>query len=243
MLRITVLSLFIFPWFFLAAMSFPGVSSAQDLSCAKCHPDIGKGQKYRHPAINLGCSSCHLPKVGRQHPKEKESMQLTYDIPTLCFHCHKEKKFTGKYIHLPTERAMCMMCHDPHQSDIEDLLRSEPQELCYRCHAREKFTKPYIHKVALGGCGIRCHNHHASDYPHLLSSEIGDLCIGCHKIQESGTHIVSLPGGKVHPVFWKKDPGKRKRAMTCSSCHNPHGSKYRKLFIYKPICKRCHKIY
>ena len=242
MFRKTILLLTIFI-FLSAGLPVSEDIFAQNKSCPECHADIEKGHKYKHPAINLGCSSCHMPRDGRNHPKDKESMKLRFDIPQLCFQCHKEKKFTGKYVHLPTERAMCMMCHDPHHSDVEDLLRNEPQELCYRCHAKEKFTKKYVHKVALGGCGLRCHNHHASDYPHLLSSDIGDLCIGCHRIQESGSHIVSLPRGKVHPIFWQKDPGKRKREMTCSSCHNPHCSDYHKLFVYRPICKRCHKTY
>jgi len=239
----TVLFSLIFLCFFSPGIFFPGASSAQTQSCSKCHSDIGKGHKYIHPAVNLGCSSCHMPRDGKNHPKDKESMKLRDDMPQICFQCHKEKKFTGKYVHLPTERAMCMMCHDPHHSDIEDLLRNEPQELCYRCHAKEKFTKKYVHKVAFGGCGLRCHSHHASDYPHLLSSEIDALCIGCHRTQASGSHIVSLPRGKVHPVFWKKDPRKRKQEMTCTSCHNPHCSSYRKLFTYKHICNRCHKAY
>jgi|WetSurSiteA1Bulk_404760.scaffolds.fasta_scaffold00668_10 predicted CXXCH cytochrome family protein len=219
------------------------VSSAHTKSCAGCHADIGKGHKYIHPAVNLGCESCHMNKDGMQHPKQRGSILLRTDIPKLCFQCHKESKFTGKYVHLPIEKGMCLMCHDPHQSDIQELLRNEPQELCYRCHAKEKFTKKYVHKVAQGGCGIRCHSHHASDYPKLLESGISDMCIGCHKIQQSGNHIVSLPRGKVHPVFWEKDPGNRKKEMTCASCHNPHCSDYHKLFTYKRICNRCHKAY
>ncbi len=213
-------------------------------SCTECHSDIGKGHTYTHPALNLGCESCHLISDGKKHPEEKNSIKLKSDIPELCIQCHKESKFQGKYVHLPIEKGMCLMCHEPHQTNFKKLLLWEkPQEVCYRCHAKEKFENKYVHKVAQGGCGIRCHSHHTSEYPKLLSSKINDMCAGCHNYQQSGLHIVSLPKGKVHPVFMKKDPKNPKNEMTCISCHNPHSSKYQKLFTYKNICKRCHIFY
>jgi predicted CXXCH cytochrome family protein len=220
-----------------------GMSYAHTKSCTGCHSDIGKGHKHIHPAMNLGCESCHVPSNGKQHPTEKESIRLTNDLPKLCFQCHKESKFTGKDVHSPVAQGMCDTCHDPHQSDHPILLKDEQKECCYRCHAREQYTKQFVHMVAQGGCGTRCHNPHASEYPHLLSSEISDMCLGCHREQQSGTHIVALPGGKIHPVFWEKDPKNRRKEMTCASCHNPHCSEYRKLFTYKRICRRCHKAY
>jgi len=220
-----------------------GAFSEQTKSCGECHSDIGKGNKYIHPAINLGCESCHMNRDGMQHPKQKESMKLKTDLPKLCFQCHKESKFTGKDVHSPVLKGMCDTCHDPHQSNYPELLKNEQKECCYRCHAKEQYTRQYMHKVAQGGCGARCHNPHASEYPRLLASDISDMCLGCHREQQSGTHIVALPGGKIHPISWKRDPRNRKKEMTCTSCHNPHCSEFRKLFTEKKICKRCHKSY
>jgi predicted CXXCH cytochrome family protein len=31
--------------------------------------------------------------------------------------------------------------------------------------------------------------------------------------------------------------------ITCTTCHNPHSSEYRKLFPKPRICKMCHKYY
>lgn len=225
-------------------ISFIWVSSAHSNLCIGCHPDIGKGHNYIHSAVNIGCQTCHTIIPGKEHPEGKNSIKLKTDLPELCFQCHKKSKFTKKYVHMPIDKGMCILCHNPHQSDNENLLLfNEPQEVCYRCHAKEKFNKKYTHKVAEGGCGIRCHSHHSSDYPSLLSSNINDMCSGCHIEQNSGKHIVSLPRGKVHPIYLKKDPGKKTKEMTCISCHNPHGSKYRKLFTYKNICNRCHRFF
>jgi predicted CXXCH cytochrome family protein len=191
--------------------------------------------------VNLGCEECHLLVEEKVHQKNGGSIRLWKDMPALCFKCHKESAFTGQDIHPPVAKGMCDTCHDPHHSDHRELLKDEPRELCFKCHAKEKYTRKYVHKVALGGCGARCHNPHSSDYPRLLSMQVGETCIGCHRMQQSGTHIVALPGGRTHPISGVADPKNRKKEMNCVSCHNPHSSNYEKLFTTKRKCVRCHK--
>lgn len=217
--------------------------SAQNKSCLKCHLGIKKVNKYIHPAVKIGCESCHMRIAGKEHPNERDSIILKTDIPDLCWDCHKKKDFNGNYIHKPMEDGTCTNCHYVHYSKHEYLLIEEAPGLCYHCHGKENFRKKYIHKVSIGGCGKKCHNPHASEYPKLLSMPIKDVCTGCHNKQESGSHIVSLPGGTPHPIVWERDPRNRKQGMTCTSCHCPHSSNYQKLFTYKRICKRCHRSY
>lgn len=210
--------------------------------CISCHPKVGKG-KHVHPALKMGCDKCHVTSGGKEHPKHAESIKLSLAMPGLCYKCHREANFTGSYVHSPVAKGNCSICHDPHRSDVQEPLRKEPQDICFGCHAEVEFTRKYIHPVALAGCGKRCHNPHASDYPHLLQSDVVTLCIGCHKKEQSGTHIVTLPGGKIHPVGGVRFPNNRNRFMDCASCHNPHSSNYSKLFTSNKKCHVCHRYY
>jgi predicted CXXCH cytochrome family protein len=97
--------------------------------------------------------------------------------------------------------------------------------------------------VALNSCGIRCHSPHASEKPYLLSQTMNDNCIGCHRAQETGRHIVSLPGGRIHPIKGLHDPSNPTKEMSCTSCHNPHSSNFAKLYSVGQKCKGCHKNY
>ena len=210
---------------------------AQDEFCLGCHPAVAKS---KHVLLHLGCEKCHMISEGERHPMNGASMKLVQDVPFLCFKCHPETAFRGKYIHSPVAAGRCEACHDLHCSYDQKLLKDE-SEICFRCHGKENFTKKYKHKVVAGSCGKRCHNSHASDYPHLLSSNVNSLCIGCHKEQQSGEHIVAFAGGKLHPVSGVYNQNDLNMEMNCTSCHNPHSSDYTKLFTVRTKCRNCHK--
>jgi len=211
--------------------------------CLTCHKNYKKPTKNIHPALDIGCEACHVTVQGKEHPKHEDSVKLRYDVPGLCYNCHKESKFKGSDVHSPVAGGMCTSCHDAHRSDFKKLLINEPPELCYGCHKKAKFTQKYSHLVALNGCGRRCHNPHASDKPYLLSLGVNDVCTGCHKAQETGRHIVSLPKGHIHPVKGFPDPEKPTKELSCASCHNPHSSNFERLFASRKKWKRCHEFY
>ena len=103
-------------------------------------------------------------------------------------------------------RGMCTACHNVHQSELKGLLISDRPDLCFKCHEKTKFTKKYNHPVALNACGSRCHNAHSSKNPFLLSGPVNEVCAGCHSPQQTGSHIVSIPGGYIHPIRGVPDP-------------------------------------
>jgi predicted CXXCH cytochrome family protein len=217
--------------------------AAQENSCLTCHENFRNIGKNSHRALVLGCETCHMRVSNKEHPHDAGSIKLKNDLPDLCYNCHKKSNFEGKDVHPPVSGGACTKCHNAHQSTFYKLLTGEPPELCYGCHDKEKFTKKYPHKVALNACGKICHNPHVSENPFLLSHSINDLCTGCHKPQATGRHIVTLPGGRIHPIGGVPDPKKSTKELSCATCHNPHSSAYAKLFSNGKKCKRCHKFY
>jgi predicted CXXCH cytochrome family protein len=217
--------------------------SDQNNQCLTCHVNFRKPDKYVHVVLSTGCETCHMAVPGTEHPREKNSIKLTQDVPVLCYNCHDEAKFKSKYIMPPVAGGQCTSCHNPHQSAYNMLLRNEIPGLCYMCHNKANFTKKYIHPPATLGCML-CHKPHASDYQYLLYSTINEVCTDCHKAQAKGGHVVSsFSGEKIHPVKGVPDPANPLREISCISCHNPHSSDFAKLFPLPNICQRCHKFY
>ena len=232
-------------FFLIASMLLSVTASAAEKKnhpCLECHVEFLKPVKKEHRALNLGCESCHMKIQAKDHPREKDSIRLTQEMPGLCFSCHKKSKFQNKDIHGPVASGNCTGCHNPHGSDFDMLLVKEPPDLCYACHNREKFNKKYVHQIITRRCS--CHNQHASENPHLLYASVFQVCTDCHRARKSGNHVVSsFPSGKVHPVDGVPDPRDAKKMITCTTCHNPHSSEYNKLFPKPRICKTCHKYY
>jgi predicted CXXCH cytochrome family protein len=229
----------------LTAFKFLSFNSfaAQENQCFVCHKDIAKDNKKIHPALKSGCDTCHVTVTDLEHPKHDKSMKLLYALPELCYKCHKEANFKGKYTHPPVMKGNCISCHNAHSADFTKLLVSDAPELCYKCHDRKKFERKYVHTVALHNCFRRCHNPHANDNPYCLLMPVNEICVNCHRNQETGNHIATLPGGFIHPMTGVPDPKKPSKELTCASCHNPHSSSFSKLFYSKGKCKRCHKYY
>jgi len=241
-LLLKLLSIMVFLLFTFGPFTFSPFA-AQKNQCLKCHKNFDMHTKNIRSASKIGCGACHLAEQGKKHPKQKNSIKLKYDIPGLCYDCHRESEFIGHNIHAPMAEGRCTVCHNVHQSRFKSLLVSKTPDLCYKCHDKTKFTKKYTHKVALNSCGRRCHNPHASEKPYLLSLSINDDCAGCHKAQETGRHIVSLPAGHIHPIKGVPNPKNPTKEMGCTSCHNPHSSNFAKLFLSGQKCKRCHQSY
>jgi DmsE family decaheme c-type cytochrome len=75
-----------------------------------------------------------------------------------------------------------------------------------------------------------CHTSHAARDPVLAKVTQPDVCYACHKTQRAQTHRIST-----HPILAGQ--------MTCSDCHNPHGSTGPKLLVKNSVnetCYTCH---
>jgi predicted CXXCH cytochrome family protein len=218
----------------------PSLAPSASSGCLECHTKFAQPKERLHGALGKGCETCHIaPK--NDHAGRKGNVRLVKEIPSLCYGCHEKIKFQGTYVHAPAKSGKCISCHDPHKSAFDHLLSADSPLLCYACHDKKKFTKKNVHPVIIGrSCG--CHKAHASDYPSLLSATTHEVCIGCHRSKQTGDHVVSLPGGKTHPLSGPMPRNPRKQ-ITCAVCHDPHSSDYRKLFPRKRVCPICHKYY
>ncbi|MBI5206028.1 MAG: hypothetical protein HZA11_14035 [Nitrospirae bacterium] len=213
---------------------------AEENPCLSCHSQYSKTAKVVHAALEMGCDTCHQPVKGMKHPQQKGSIKLSHEVPALCYICHDETRFKGKFVHSPVSGGMCSSCHNVHQSDFSRILVLAVPNLCYNCH-ENKTGKKHVHApTAKGQCNL-CHNAHASNTTSLLMTlHLNDLCVSCHRKHAVGTHVLRGFMGN-HPMWKKPDPSRPGKEMTCASCHDPHASDFPRLRPQQGACQVCHK--
>jgi len=170
-----------------------------------------------------GCSYCHIEMVQNR-----------------CEECHSSI-LDHKTIHPIIEEDGCSVCHDTESSPKYQLLgdmKNDP-EYCLACHGdiEEAISDvKFIHAPATEGC-IMCHDAHASSLETLTVIPVYDICAYCHADMADKPH--PLP---THPISGGPDPSRPGKELSCTSCHNPHGSDHSSLLYQEGygICKRCH---
>jgi predicted CXXCH cytochrome family protein len=190
------------------------------------------------------CQGCH-----NMRPTEAQvTNALEKDNP--CYVCHK-RMANQKYIHGPTGTFSCGYCHSlkgtpRYNTPLRDIA------ICYKCHADKKKVFENIsfvqHGPVAGGMCEVCHDSHGSENPAQLKLPINQMCLSCHEQVGKDLHVTRTASGETHPLSDKPDPSQRGkgREMSCISCHNPHGGKYRYYFQNDAedrmqLCQMCHQ--
>ena len=157
-------------------------SNAKTCITSECHQELMK-EKYVHPNITeKKCLICHDPtkKCTKYESGKKHTFTLKGQDAELCFPCHKigEKE----YVHETIKKGICLECHNAHQSQYPNLLKSSPiATICLKCHVKGIFKGKTIHgPVALGHCNI-CHEPHESYYEALTRGKPTEECYKCHE--------------------------------------------------------------
>src|SRR5262245_7723912 len=166
-------------------------------------------------------------------PSPAPALQAGYVGSDTCLLCHDQEETLKNTAHgqaknprSPAAMHGCESCHGPGQAHIDDdakghirkfsqIRPGETNETCLTCHNRGKHAgwEGSAHERRELAC-TSCHSVHApvsSSYQLVKQTET-QVCATCHRLQ-----VVKTERAVAHmPV--------REGKMTCSSCHNPHGS-------------------
>jgi predicted CXXCH cytochrome family protein len=252
--------------------------------CMDCHDSGEKAFRDRHGGlVPQKCSLCHNPHGSREqgllagsrrHAPFKEGkckschygsgkrgkVSLLFKSNRLCLRCHEEIEPETKLpvVHAALDEG-CTVCHDPHVSERDHLLRSEQGELCGSCHDIEDAGLLERHagsNLSAAVC-IECHAPHGSANEALLPgkavhSPFGErMCEACHAGRDGRGRTAFVESGKAMCVACHDDveaqTGKKfphAAAEDCTFCHTPHAGREAHL-LRRPlprICGECHDV-
>jgi DmsE family decaheme c-type cytochrome len=173
-----------------------------------------------------------------------------------CRRCHKDNvadlasNIHSKAHYWDAETSGCESCHGPGSihakselpSDILNPARLGSEEAsaqCLTCHEDGRRHWQASPHDAMDVSCLSCHSVHNNDNPDMLNTpSIAETCYECHSEQRAYTLKRSA-----HPL---RDASRvdNKGKMTCSSCHNPHGTQAEDLISANTVndkCYECHQ--
>ncbi len=231
--------------------------------CLQCH-NIGvntpeKGS--RHPALDLGCDTCHVAhKTGAEITPENQ-FHLTKSAPALCLDCHdpKDPTLSAAHKNQPFEKADCTSCHDPHESTRPKLMQKfvhmpfgEGQ--CDTCHQPAKDGKVVLTAASSKEVCITCHADKAEQIEKAKVQHPGALgdCTDCHNPHAGRTPAFVQPNPVTVCLNCHSDQAELSKKQHlhqpafqqgCATCHEPHGGENQHLLrkaSVNSLCLECH---
>jgi predicted CXXCH cytochrome family protein len=215
-------------------------STKEENLCLSCH-NIGVNvpkDGSRHPALDMGCQTCHVTHKNGERGKQEFDFHLTKSVPTLCLDCHDVKDESLQKAHQgqPFGTANCLQCHNPHQSAKPKLMQAfvhNPFEnkMCDSCHAPAKDGKVVLTNTDTRAMCLTCHDDKAKQMETAKVQHPGAMgeCTVCHN-----------PHGGKSQGFMQPDPVK-----ACLACHSDQSDQMKKAHLHKPAfqtgCATCHE--
>ncbi|MGD8821468.1 MAG: cytochrome c3 family protein [Anaerolineales bacterium] len=118
--------------------------------CLACHTTGFDTETGEYESEGIGCVECHSP-INPNHPLEPMSANRSAE---LCGDCHTTTFFEWSVSSHGANDMDCVVCHDPHATDLKEYNAST---LCATCHQTT-----------------------ASNYTHTAHNEVGLSCADCH---------------------------------------------------------------
>jgi predicted CXXCH cytochrome family protein len=111
------------------------------------------------------CTTCHGNQPRRGTSRK---VQLVAQVPQLCYRCHDDSSASAGWVHGPVATGDCLLCHEPHRTRTEALLRKAAPDLCFLCHEPQAILAIQGHAEPSYGRCVDCHEAHASQGRNLL---------------------------------------------------------------------------
>lgn len=152
-------------------------------------------KKYKHPALDQGCTVCHLDCNEISHAAGSRKLEPPYlkaEEPDLCLECHSASKQDLSETHgkQPLAQVRCSGCHDAHSSNsperIPDVSHGPFEaRLCSSCHAAPLDGMVQLTATTTDALCYGCHSEFKASVSgaksrHMLFSLSSDSCIECH---------------------------------------------------------------
>ena len=185
------------------------------------------------PATQPGAQAPATPQPPATQPAPP-TLPAGYAGADTCATCHTAQEASLKGVphgqaknpRSPAAAHGCETCHGPGQAHVDDdkngqmrsfktLSASEISATCLTCHNRGNHAgwEGSAHDRRNLSC-TTCHSVHSPKSPErqLVKATQTELCASCHRTQVAKTEraVAHMPV--------------REGKMSCSSCHNPHGS-------------------
>jgi predicted CXXCH cytochrome family protein len=139
-------------------------SAASVAKGPKASPSTPATNWHVHEPVK-DCTVCHgnQPRRGTS-PK----VQLVARVPQLCYQCHPGPAALEGWVHGPVATGDCLLCHEPHRTKAESLLRKPIPELCFQCHEPRAVHAIQGHAEPSYEHCVDCHEGHAGAKKSLL---------------------------------------------------------------------------
>jgi DmsE family decaheme c-type cytochrome len=179
------------------------------------------------------CTECHEDLV--EEFKFTSHGHMRGDISRSCEACHGPGSIhaeEGEHSIVMPNDANCLACHgrNPHGG-------ANASSGSYASNKRALIDWKFASHKRAGVKCIDCHSSHSTDRLGLKTDKTfqiqhtdaaSALCLSCH---QDILARISMPYH--HPI--------REGAMSCLSCHDPHGNMSRQLLSKNETCFKCHQ--